>query len=184
MRLIRHNVIENYLSFNDEEKTDLLLQELSKAILVYPLAMAQVLESCGIDYEEPTPKAVKKAISANADDLKMLNRVTKVLLITTDELSRRGTNNDRETPYRELMRDKSQFFKDNGEILKDAVLKLRNTLTSLNSGFDEQLNMYLNMDGVPKPSTEDKPKLDWKTPILVLTVLIGGYFLLTKNSDK
>jgi hypothetical protein len=40
------------------------------------------------------------------------------------------------------------------------------------------------MDGVPKPSTEDKPKLDWKTPILLLTVLIGGYFLLTKNSDK
>jgi hypothetical protein len=39
------------------------------------------------------------------------------------------------------------------------------------------------MDGVPKPSTDDKPKLDWITPILMISVLIGGYFLLTKKAD-
>jgi hypothetical protein len=184
MRLIRHNVIENYLSFNDDERTDLLLQELSKAVLVYPLAMAQVLESCGIDYQKPTPKAVKQAICENASDLKMLNRVAKVLLVTTDELSKRGVNNDRETPYRELMRDKSQFFKDNSEILKDVVLKLRETLNSVNGEFDEHLNMYLNMDGEKLPETQNQTKLDWGTAILMVAVLAGGYFLLTKKSQQ
>lgn len=184
MRLIRHNVIENYLSFNDDERTDLLLQELSKAVMVYPLAMAQVLESCGIDYDQPTPKAVKKAICDNADDLKMLNRVTKIVLVTTDELSKRGANNNRETPYRELMKDRGQFFKDNAEILKDAVLKLRKNLVSLNTAFDEHLNMYLNMDGIPKPNTPaDTNKLDWTSAILITALLIGGYWLVTKKAE-
>ena len=44
MKLVKHNVAENYFAFDGEERDDLLLQELSKAIITFPRAIKDILD--------------------------------------------------------------------------------------------------------------------------------------------
>ena len=72
MKLVKHNVAENYFAFDGEERDDLLLQELSKAIITFPRAIKDVLDYCDILYKESN---LQDAIQKNANNLKMLNRM-------------------------------------------------------------------------------------------------------------
>jgi len=182
MKLVKHNVAENYFAFDGEERDDLLLQELSKAIITFPRAIKDILDYCDISYKESN---LQDAIQKNASNLKMLNRVVKLSLVTTLELERcKGVVNS-EKKYRDIMCDKKHYLSENQDIIKDGVLRLRSFFN--NAEKKEQLgkvlNEYLNMDGQEEVfvSSIDKHPVNKTTLILTFVVIGLVVYYVTKK---
>jgi hypothetical protein len=183
MKLVKHNVAENYFAFDGEERDDLLLQELSKAIITFPRAIKDVLDYCDISYKESN---LQDAIQKNAANLKMLNRVVKLSLVTTLELEKSKGRIDSNKTYRDIMSDKKEYLTENQDIIKDGVLRLRSFFN--NAEKKEQLgkvlNEYLNMDGQEEVfvSSIDKHPVN-KSILLVSLIAIGVvvYYITKKK---
>jgi hypothetical protein len=89
--------------------------------------------------------------------------------------------------YRDIMVDKKEFFKQNNDIVQDAVLKLREFLNSKNKeNFAKEVNEYLNMDGetdassIPFVSSIDKEKIDVKNVLIIAVIIAGIYYFVKK----
>jgi len=183
MKLVKHNVAENYFAFDGEERDDLLLQELSKAIITFPRAIKDILDYCDISYRESN---LQDAIQKNAGNLKMLNRIVKLSLVTTLELQKCKGNVDSNKKYRDIMSDKKDYLTENQDIVKDGVLRLR--LFFNNAEKKEQLgkvlNEYLNMDGQQEVfvSSIDTYKVN-KGAVLLSLIAIGivVYYITKKQ---
>ena len=183
MKLVKHNVAENYFAFDGEERDDLLLQELSKDIITFPRAIKDILDYCDISYRESN---LQDAIQKNAGNLKMLNRIVKLSLVTTLELQKCKGNVDSNKKYRDIMSDKKDYLTENQDIVKDGVLRLR--LFFNNAEKKEQLgkvlNEYLNMDGQQEVfvSSIDNYKVN-KTAILLSLLAVGivVYYITKKQ---
>ena len=88
MILLKHNAIENFASFTKGEKEDLIIQELSKAFMLYPRATADILDTCEIKYKSLKPKDLALAVEQGRDNLKMLNRIVRLSFL----VNRKGDN--------------------------------------------------------------------------------------------
>jgi hypothetical protein len=182
MKLVKHNVAENYFAFDGEERDDLLLQELSKAIITFPRAIKDILDYCDISYKESN---LQDAIQKNAGNLKMLNRVIKLSLITTLELQKCKGNVDSNKKYRDIMSDKKDYLVENQDIVKDGVLRLRLFFSDAEKKeqLNKVLNEYLNMDGQEEVfvSSIDNHKPN-KSMLFVSLLVIGvAIYYLTKK---
>ena len=93
MRLIKHNAIENFSSFTQNEKEDLLIQEMSKAFLLYPKATIDILDNCGVQYESKEPQDLSMAIEKHGNNLKMLNKLVRLSFL----VNRKGDSKREET---------------------------------------------------------------------------------------
>jgi hypothetical protein len=74
MRYIKHNVIENFNQSSPREKAKVLVEEMTKAYMLYPQAIADVLDSTNIKYESKHPQDLADAVRKNSNNLKMLNK--------------------------------------------------------------------------------------------------------------
>jgi hypothetical protein len=187
MKLVKHDVVENYVSFNNHERIDIILQELSKTIMMFPTAILDILNVCNIK-NDGTPDSITKSIEQNANDLKLLNKLVKVSLVANMELQDAKGQDLSKKHYRDIMVDKNEFFKKNNDIVQDAVLKLRDFLNSKNKeNFAKEVNEYLNMDGensTEKPfvSSIDKVKIDVKNLVIVAVVIAGIYYFVKNKT--
>jgi hypothetical protein len=186
MKLVKHDVVENYVAFNDYERIDIIVQELSKTIMMFPTAISDILTVCEIPFEN-NPQSITKAIEQNANDLKLLNKLVKLSLIANIELQDAKGQDLSKKQYRDIMLDKKEFFKKNHEIVQDAVLKLRDFLNSKNKeNFAKEVNEYLNMDGEtavdtkPFVSSIDRSKFDMKNLLIIGVVIAGIYYFVKK----
>lgn len=183
MKLVKHNVAENYFAFDGEERDDLLLQELSKAIITFPRAIKDVLDYCDILYKESN---LQDAIQKNANNLKMLNRIVKLSLVTTIELQRCKGNVDSKKKYRDIMSDKKDYLTENQDIVKDGVLRLRSFFNNAEKKeqLSKVLNEYLNMDGQEEKfvSSIDNYKIN-KTVLFFSLLAVGVvvYYITKKK---
>jgi hypothetical protein len=186
MKLVKHNVIENYVAFSDDERVEIILQEMSKSLMMFPKAITEIFDTCKIKYSNSSAKELRKIIEQNSSDLKMLNKIVKLSLITNDELQKAKGKDATDKTYRQLMSGRDDFFKENQDIVQDAVLKLRELLKSKQSDkFAKEVNEYLNMDGENfddgfKSSIDSSPS-DVLKKILIIGVIIGGIYYLTKK---
>lgn len=186
MKLVKHDVVENYVSFNNHERIDIILQELSKTIMMFPTAITDILKICDISFED-NPQSIRKSIEQNANDLKLLNKLVKLSLIANIELQEAKGQDLSKKHYRDIMVDKKEFFKQNNDILQDAVLKLRDFLNGKNKeNFAKEVNEYLNMDGdngadtKPFVSSIDNLKIDVKNIVIIGLVIAGIYYFVKK----
>ena len=186
MKLVKHDVVENYVSFNNHERIDIILQELSKTIMMFPTAISDILTLCNIPFEN-NPQSITKAIEQNPNDLKLLNKIVKLSLVANLELQDAKGQDLSKKHYSDVMLDKKEFFKQNNDIVQDAVLKLREFLNSKNKeNFTKEVNEYLNMDGdtavdtKPFVSSIDKVKIDVKNVLIVFVVIAGIYYFVKK----
>jgi hypothetical protein len=183
MKLVKHNVAENYFAFDGEERDDLLLQELSKAIITFPRAVKDILDYCDISYKESN---LQDAIQKNAGNLKMLNRVIKLSLITTLELQKCKGNVDSNKKYRDIMSDKKDYLTENQDIVKDGVLRLRLFFNDAEKKeqLGKVLNEYLNMDGQEEVFVSSIDNHKPNKSMLVVSLLVIGvvvYYLTKKK---
>lgn len=186
MKLIKHNVIENYVGFSDDERIEIIVQEISKCVMMFPQAITDIFDTCKIQYSKNTPKELQKVIEQNASDLKMINKLIKLSLVANDELQKAKGGDLSKLNYRKIMSNKDDFFKENKDIVQDAVLKLREFLKSKQTQkFTQEVNEYLNMDGADFNdsfvSSIDRPKNDLINKILIISVLVAGIYYLTKK---
>jgi hypothetical protein len=149
MRLIKHNAIENFSSFTQNEKEDLLIQEMSKAFLLYPKATTEILEVCGVQYESKKPEDLSMAIEKHGNNLKMLNKLIRLSFL----VNRKGDNNmkghNRNISYRDVMKEGKPFLKDYQKEMKEATLITRDMMNQevFSQILGKSVKTYLNMDG-------------------------------------
>jgi hypothetical protein len=192
MKIVKHDFVENYLAFSDDERQDILLQEISKAIMMFPNAIKDILITEKITPKGNSPKDLLDAIVTNSENPSLANKLAKVSMVTNMELQK-NKGNDKDISYRKLMNDKSEYLKANEDILRDSSYKFRNMLTK--KGYQKRLiqsvNEYLNMDGqnTPTPITTNnqtqsvtKQGLTKNTTIILGVVVIVAILLM--KSDK
>jgi hypothetical protein len=192
MKIVKHDFVENYLAFSDDERQDILLQEISKAIMMFPNAIKDILVTEKITPKGNSPKDLLDAIVTNSESPSLANKLAKVSMVTNMELQK-NKGNDKDISYRKLMNDKAEYLKANEDILRDSSYKFRNMLTK--KGYQKRLiqsvNEYLNMDGqnTPTPITTNnqtqsvtKQGLTKNTTIILGVVVIVAILLM--KSDK
>jgi len=192
MKIVKHDFVENYLAFSDDERQDILLQEISKAIMMFPNAIKDILVTEKITPKSNNPKDLLDAIVTHSESPSLANKLAKVSMVTNMELQK-NKGNDKDISYRKLMNDKAEYLKANEDILRDSSYKFRNMLTK--KGYQKRLiqsvNEYLNMDGQntsPAMNTNNqtesvkKPGLTKNTTILLGVVVIVAIILM--KNDK
>ena len=174
MKIVKHNFVENYLAFSEDERQDVLLQEVSKAIMMFPNAIKDILNNEKLVPKSNKPNDLLDAIVSNAENSSLMNKLAKISIVTNLELQKsKGVDND--ISYRKLMNDKSEFLKENEDILRDSSYKFRTMLTK--KGYQKRLvqsvNEYLNMDGqgANKTNMVNTTSNDTKKPISTGTIL-------------
>jgi hypothetical protein len=195
MKIVKHDFVENYLSFSEDERQDVLLQEVSKAIMMFPNAIKDILTNEKITPKTNKPNDLLDAIVSNSSNYSLMTKLAKISMVTNMELQK-NKGVDKDISYRKLMNDKSEFLKANEDILKDSVIKFKNMLHQ--KGYQKKLaqsvNEYLNMDGQNSNQvnmntnqtngTTSKEKVGFTpTTLLVLGITIFVAIALAKN-DK
>jgi hypothetical protein len=193
MRLIKHNAIENFSSFSEREKQDLLIQEMSKAFLLYPRATADVLDICNVPYESLRAKQLTQAIENNSGNLKMINRVVRISFLVNKQGDGTLKDHDRMVTYRNLMKKGSGFLKNHSDSMKEATLVTRDMMKEkiFSKILGKSVNNYLNLDGekpqeeVVTPQNENKSENKNNYTWLVVLGVIGlgalAYYKLKKQ---
>lgn len=185
MRYIKHNAIENFNQFSPREKANLLVEEMSKAYMLYPEAVANVLDSCSIKYESKHPQDLADAVRKNSDNLKMLNRIIKLSFLVNKDGSSSKSKDNRKISFREVMRDGKVFLKQYPAELKESTLIARDMMKEdmYSKVLDKTMTNYLNMDGQQSKNLR-LPSKNYTTMFIVLgLVAIGviGYYKTRKS---
>ena len=161
MRYIKHNAIENFNQFSPKEKAKLLVEEMSKAYMLYPEAIANVLDSCNIKYESKHPQDLADAVKKNSNNLKMLNRIIKLSFLVSDGKS---------------------FLKQYPTELKESTLIARDMMKEklYSKVLDKTMTKYLNMDGQDTKNAK-LPKQTFATSFVVLGIIAIGVIAYYKT---
>ena len=189
MKLVNHDFVENYLAFSDDERADVLLQELSKAIMMFPKAISDVLRNEKVVTSSESANDLLNAIFDNAKNKSLIEKIAKVVMITNVQIKKFKEDSEN-VSYRKLLSDKGDFIKDNDDILKDLTSRLTKMLSQ--KGYQKHLtqsvNEYLNLDGQPNKitnvvnnmeTTETKKPISTGT-ILAISAIVVLAVILTK----
>jgi hypothetical protein len=177
MRLIKHNAIENFSLFKKNEKEDLLIQEMSKAFLLYPKATTDILDNCGIQYESKEPQDLSMAIEKHGNNLKMLNKLVRLSFL----VNRKGDSNlkghSRNISYRDVMKEGKPFLKDYQNEMKEATLITRDMMNQevFSQILGKSVKTYLNMDGGEAKSN---------TKVTEISISNSGIKIQEKSKNK
>ena len=199
MRLVKHNAIENFSAFSKREKEDLIIQELSKAFMLYPRATADILDTCKIKYQSISPKDLALAVEQKSRNLKMINRIVRISFLVNKKGDVVMSNHNREISYRNLMRGGSSFVSEHKEEMKEAALIARDMMEEkfFSKALGKSVTYYLNMDGEqeePEKISATNPKVkyskektkSWNPWIAagLLVAFVGGIYLYKKMSNE
>jgi hypothetical protein len=177
MRLIKHNAIENFSFFKKNEKEDLLIQEMSKAFLLYPKATTDILDNCGVQYESKEPQDLSMAIEKHGNNLKMLNKLVRLSFL----VNKKGDNNlkghNRNISYRDVMKEGKPFLKDYQNEMKEATLITRDMMNQevFSQILGKSVKTYLNMDGGEAKSN---------TKVTEISITNDGIKIQEKSKNK
>lgn len=190
MRLVKHNFIENFNDFSQEEREDLLMQEISKAILLFPNAFKDIFDICEVPYNSIETNDLSQAILDNNDNLKMINKVVRLSILVNKDGNGDLKHLNRDSSYRQIMSSGKSFLKEHHEVVKEAVSTFREMFTQENYSemLNENVKSYLNLDGQGQ-GEEDEEQEEIKAtktgfslkPILAVALIsVVGYILYKK----
>jgi hypothetical protein len=190
MKLVNHDFVQNYLAFSDNERADVLLQELSKAIMMFPKAILDIFKNEDIAPKSNSSQDLLEAIFENAKNASMIQKIAKVTMITNVQIKKFKEESEN-VSYRKLLSDKGDFIKENDDVLKDLSSRLTKMLSQ--KGYQKHLtqsvNEYLNLDGqqntteviTPPTTTSVEPKKNYTWLVVGGLVILGAYFYFKKN---
>jgi hypothetical protein len=198
MILLKHNAIENFASFTKGEKEDLIIQELSKAFMLYPRATADILDTCEIKYKSLKPKDLALAVEQGRDNLKMLNRIVRLSFLVNRKGDNTLKNHNRNVSFRRVMLDGKPFLEKHRDAMKDATLIAREMMKNriFSKSLEQSVENYAALDGGAMPThTEEKERVkvefvESKKPnkwpwIVSSIIVVGGIFwwMKTRKSE-
>jgi hypothetical protein len=184
MRYIKHNAIENFNQFSPREKAKLLVEEMSKAYMLYPQAVADILDSTNVKYASKHPQDLAEAVKSNSDNLKMLNRIVRLSFLVNKDNQNVKPKNNRNLPFREVMRDGKNFLKQYPAELKESTLIARDMMKEnmYSKVLDKTMTNYLNMDGQQQKSMKlPVPSKSYTTTFIVLGIIALGVIAYYKK---
>lgn len=193
MILVKHNAIENFSTFTKREKEDLLIQEMSKAFLLYPRATADVLDICGIEYKSIKARDLTEAIEKNSGNLKMINRVVRISFLVNKKGDVTLKGHDRNITFRNLMKEGSAFLKNHTDAMKEATLMTRDMMKErmFSKILGKSVTNYLNLDGATEEVKTEPQIIERKfevkknyTWLIVLAVVGIGAYMYFKNQKQ
>lgn len=194
MNYIKHNAIDNFSTFSTKEKQDLLIQEMSKAFMLYPRACADILDICKINYNSLESYDLSKAVEKNSGDLKMINRIVRLSFLVNKQGDSSMKHHDRKISYRNLMKQSGDVLKNHSESMKEATLLTRDMMKEerFSKVLNKSLTNYLNLDGqhtndvekemLQEETYETKSNYGWI--LLIAVVGIGIYFYMKTKSNE
>lgn len=182
MRYVKHNVIENFNQFTPKEKAKLLVEEMSKAYMLYPQSVADILDSCNIKYKSKHPQDLAEAVKQNSDNLKMMNRVIRLSFLVNKNGVDVKHKNNRNASFRDVMRDGKAFLKQYPSELKESTLIARDMMKEnmYSKVLDKTMTNYLNMDGQEKKNMK-LPKPNYATTFIILGIVAIGVIAYYKK---
>jgi len=191
MRLVKHNFIENFNDFSQEEREDLLMKEITKAMLLFPNAFKDIFDICQVQYKSTDTNDLAQTILDNNKNLKLINRVVRLSILVNKDGSGDLKHLNRDSSYRQIMSSGKSFLKQHHEIVKESVSTFREMFKQENYSelLNENVQSYLNLDGQTEEQEEEETKTVTKgfsfKPILVVALLgVVGYILYKKYGGK
>ena len=159
MKFIKHNAIDNFSCFTKAEKEDLIIQEMSKMLLLYPRATADILDNCGVNYKSLKPEDLSLAVEKNGKNLKMLNRIIRLSFLVNEKGGKTMVGHDRNMSYRDVMKKGKPLVKEHQEAMKEATLLTRDMMSQemFSKILGRNVKVYLNLDGQGN-AEEEAPK--------------------------
>lgn len=173
MKAVRADFLENMSNFNDEDSTGLLLDELTKAFLLFPKASNDILGTHDLEPRDLAQKAHK------AQDHKVHERLTKLMLLVNKRDSETGqfeNNGDlQDYSMRNLFSRNADFFDQEQENIAAISEQLGECLKSPVSSESIVRNVaeYASFDGNEK----GKNKKWMLYAGIGLVLAVGGYFI-------
>ena len=182
MRYVKHNMIENFNQFTPKEKARLLVEEMSKAYMLYPQSVADILDSCNIKYESKHPQDLAEAVKQNSNNLKMMNRIIRLSFLVNKNGVDVKHKNNRNASFRDVMRDGKAFLKQYPSELKESTLMAREMMSEnmYSSVLDKTMTNYLNMDCQQKKVMK-LPSKNYATTFIVLGIVAIGIIAYYKK---
>lgn len=180
MILLKHNAIENFSSFTRREKEDLIVQELSKAFMLYPRAAADILDTCSIPYQSTNPKDLAEAIEKGHDDLKMLNRIVRLSFLVNRQGDNTLENHRRNIRFRSVMREGKSFLETHREVMKEATLIARDMMRNgmFTKSLSQSVHAYAALDGSGTIPSHNEERTRVTTDVVQSTKSNMLYWLL------
>ena len=163
MLLVKHDAIANFDRFREDEKRDLLVQEISKAVIFYPQATADVFDYNKIEYASKTPVDLLAAFESQPNNMKMINQIIRISLLVNQQGQVKMMDHNRLISYRKLMIEGKSFIKQHPEIVKQSVLLTKQLMKEemFSKTLNNSVNHYLNLDG---GEIEEMGKVDVNPP--------------------
>jgi len=182
MKAVRADLVDNLNAAHDEDGTGLLLDELTKAFLLFPKASNDILGTRDLDPKDLAHKAHKNG------DTKICERLTKLMLLVNKRDSETGqfeaTGELQGYSMRNLFSRNSTYFdseKENIEAIADSLSEvLRNPSSAVDIG--KNVDDYANFDG--KKDSANR-KRTWIIVGLVAVGILGayGYYKFRSNAE-
>jgi hypothetical protein len=165
MILLKHNAIDNFTTFTKGEKEDLIIQELSKAFMLYPRATADILDTCEIKYKSLKPKDLALAVEQGRDNLKMLNRIVRLSFLVNRQGDNTLKNHNRNVSFRRVMSEGKPFLEKHRDAMKEATLIAREMMNKqiFSKALGQSVDAYAALDGGVMPThgeEKQRPKVD------------------------
>lgn len=172
MKAVRADLVENLNAAHDEDGTSLLLDELTKAFLLFPKASNDILGTRDLEPKDLAIKAHKNG------DSKIYERLTKLMLLVNKRDSETGqfeaTGDLQGYSMRNLFSRNSAYFdseKENIEVISESLTEvMRNP--SCASDISKNVDDYANFDG---KKDSGKKKRTWIIVGLVVVGILGAY---------
>jgi hypothetical protein len=182
MRYVKHNMIENFNQFTPKEKAKLLVEEMSKAYMLYPQSVADILDSCNIKYESKHPQDIAEAVKQNSNNLKMMNRIIRLSFLVNKDGVDVKHKDSRNSSFRDVMRNGKSFLKQYPAELKESTLIARDMMSEnmYSQVLDKTMTNYLNMDGQQKKVMK-LPSRNYATTFIVLGIVAIGVIAYYKK---
>jgi hypothetical protein len=186
MRYIKHNAILNFSQANDNEKKKIILEEISKAYLLFPKAVGDVLSSSNISFKSYHAQDLSEAVKSNPGNLKMLNRIVRLSFLVNKDGNVEHKKENRKKSFRQIMNDGNDFLKSHPEQIKEATLITRKIFSEkLHSNYlNNTIDTYLNMDGQQsKPQQPNQSSASLLMPLLILSVVGFVVYKVVNNKE-
>lgn len=187
MKFVKHDVVQNYLAFSDTERDAILIDEISKSIMVFPKSVKDILISCDIHFENNSPENLLKAIKANGSNLKMIHKLAKIMLVCNYHLQNKSKEPTENVSFRELMNDKKDFLNQNADIFNDSVFRMQKMFKSKKTKDEltKSVYEYLNMDGNSEQTLVSIQKKSWlyenKNLLLGIGIIGLGIYIFSRK---
>ena len=182
MKAVRADLIENLNAAHDEDGTGLLLDELTKAFLLFPKASNDILGTRDLDPKDLAWKAQKNG------DAKMFERLTKLMLLVNKRDMETGqfeaTGELQGYSMRNLFSRNASYFdseKENIEVISESLVEVMKNPSCV-ADISKNIDDYANFDG---NQDSKKKKRTWIIVGLVAVGILGayGYYKFRSNAQ-